>query len=79
MSENRVELNEQELEGVVGGAFHYYQKNGYNVCRVDDVGVYYASADAFGKIAAYAADTSKTAQQVVNWAVSNGYLSKSPI
>lgn len=75
----RIILNEQELDSVVGGAFHYIEKNGYRFCVVDNVGNYFASADAFGKISAYAADTTKSAQEVVNWALQNGYLSTSPI
>ena len=75
----RVELNEQNLENVVGGAFNYFQRNGQTICKVDGVGAYYASPTAFGQIAAHAAaDTSLTAQEVVDWAVANGYLSKNP-
>lgn len=74
----RVELNDQNLENVVGGAFHYIERNGQTICIVDNVGNYYAAPNAFGKIAAYASDTSLSAQEVVNWAVQNGYLSKKP-
>ena len=74
----RVELNEQNLENVVGGAFHYIQRNGQTICIVDNVGNYYASPTAFAQISAHASDTSLTAQEVVDWAVANGYLSKKP-
>ena len=37
----RVELNEQNLENVVGGAFHYnYNSDGTMTCRVDGYGSY---------------------------------------
>ena len=79
MSDNRIELNEQELESVIGGAFHYFQKNGYNLCYVDGIGTFFASANAFTQIAAHASDTSLTSQQIVDWAVEQGYLSNKPI
>lgn len=76
----RIELNEERLDEVVGGAFHYYtNSSGQFRCYVDDVGSFYAKSDAFGATASYAADTTKTAQEVVDWAVANGYLSKQPI
>lgn len=34
---NRVQLNEQELENVVGGAFKFYDMNGQGYCKVSDV------------------------------------------
>lgn len=74
----RVEINEQDLNNVVGGAFNYIERNGQTICIVDGVGAYYASSDAFGAIAAYSSDVTLTAQEVVDWAVANGYLSKNP-
>ena len=72
----RIELNEERLDEVVGGAFHYYTtQKGTRKCEVEDVGTYYVTADAFGAVAAHAADTSLTAQQVVDWAIENGYFS----
>ena len=73
-------IDEERLDEVVGGAFNYYTNGqGQRKCYVDDIGTYYVSADAFGAVAAYSSDTSKTAQDVVNWAVANGYFSKKPI
>jgi len=76
----RIELNEEHLDEVVGGAFHYYTNSaGKFRCRVDNIDTYYAKSDAFGAISAYASDTSLTSQQIVDWAISNGYLSTQPI
>lgn len=73
-------IDEERLDEVVGGAFNYYTNSkGQRKCHVDDVGTYYVSADAFGAVAAYSSDTSKTAQEIVNWALNNGYFSNNPI
>ena len=73
-------LNDERLDEVVGGAFHYYTNSkGYRKCVVDDVGTYYCSADAFGAVAAYASDTSLSAREVTDWALANGYFSDSPL
>lgn len=73
-------IDEERLDEVVGGAFNYYTNSqGQRRCYVDNIGTYYVSADAFGAVAAYSSDTSKSAQDVVNWAVANGYFSKKPI
>lgn len=73
-------INEGALNEVVGGAFHYYTNSaGKFRCRIDDIGTYYAKADAFGAISAYASDTSLTARQVLDWALANGYLSTEPL
>ena len=76
---SREMINEERLDEVVGGAFNYYtNKAGQRKCVVDGVGTYFVSADAFGAVAAYASDTSKTAKQVVDWAIKNGYFSTKP-
>lgn len=76
----REELREQDIEQVVGGAFRFYTNDaGQFKCKVDDVGTFYAKMDAFGAVAAYASDTSLTAQQVADWAIANGYFSGAPI
>jgi len=74
----REELNEERLNEVVGGAFHYIQRNGQTICIVDGVGNYYASSTAFAQISAHCSDMTLSAQEVVDWAVANGYLSKKP-
>lgn len=76
----RTELNEERLDEVVGGAFHYYTNSaGKFRCKVDNVGTYYAKSNAFGAIAAHASDVTLTAQQVVDWALAEGYLSTKPL
>lgn len=75
----RVELKEERLDEVVGGAFNYYtNKAGQKKCVVDGVGTYYCSETAFENVAAYAADITLTAQQVTDWALANGYFSYNP-
>ena len=77
---NRIELDEERLDEVVGGAFNYYTNSkGQRRCYVDNIGTFYVTADAFGAVAAHASDVTLTAQQVVDWAVSNGYFSSSPL
>ena len=76
---NIEKLTDDALDAVSGGAFNYFSRNGVNYCYVDDIGSFYASADAFGKVAAYSSDITKTAQEVVDWALANGYLSTTPI
>lgn len=76
----RIELNEERLDEVVGGAFHYYtNKAGQQKCVVDGVGSYYVTATAFENVAAHAADVTLSAQQVTDWALANGYFSTTPI
>jgi len=43
---DRMELNEQDLDNVVGGAFKFYDMNGQGMCKVSDVsnpGKYYCN------------------------------------
>lgn len=84
MEENnmaREELNEERLDEVVGGAFNYYTNSkGQRKVYIDALGIsYFASADAFGAVAAYSSDVTLTAQQVTDWALANGYFSANPI
>lgn len=78
---DRIEINEERLDEVVGGAFNYYtNKQGQRRCFVDDLNTaYYVSADAFGAVAAYSSDVTKTVQEIVDWAIANGYFSTKPI
>lgn len=76
----RMEIDENRMDEVVGGAFNYYTNDaGQRKCYVDKVGTYYVTADAFGAVAAYSSDTTKSAADVVAWAISNGYFSDKPI
>jgi len=78
---DRIPMDEERLDEVVGGAFNYYTNSkGQRRCYVDDLGTaYYVTADAFGAVAAYSSDTTKTVQQVTEWALANGYFSTTPI
>lgn len=76
----RIAVDEERLDEVVGGAFNYYtNKQGQRKVVVDGVGTYYCTADAFGAVAAYSSDTTKTAQQVTEWALAHGYFSTNPM
>ena len=78
----RVELNEMDMENVVGGAFRYNTyKNPdgteYMKCKVDGVGIFYCSDNAKKKITAYIMNFGAqniSAAEVVDWAKSNGYF-----
>lgn len=72
----RVELNEQDMEEVVGGAFHFqYNSKGQYVCKVDGVGVYYAQEGAKRAIAIYdAQNPGQGDAALTQWAIANGYL-----
>ena len=49
----RVELNEQDMGSIVGGAFNwYYDREGAAHCRVDGVGDFYVTAAAKDRYAA---------------------------
>lgn len=75
----REEIKEERLNEVVGGAFNYYTNSkGLARCYVDDIGTFYVSSTAFENVAAYASDVTLTAQQVVDWALANGYFSYNP-
>ena len=72
----RYELNEQDLELVMGGAFRFKEdENGNMLCKVDNIGMYHATDNAKRKIAEYiATQEPETPQQVVDWAISQNYL-----
>ena len=72
----RIELNELEMEDVVGGMFHYqYNSKGDYFCMVDGLGVYGAAENAKRKINLYNAENPGASdEELVNWAKANGYL-----
>ena len=72
----RIELDEQQMEDVVGGAFHFqYNRKGDYVCKVDGVGVYYAKESAKRAIAVYDAQNPGLGDAALTqWAIANGYL-----
>ena len=77
---DRIQLNEQDLNDVVGGEFHYqYNRKGQFICKVDSMGVYYAAENAREKIHAYdVAHPELNEQELTKWALGAGYLSYTP-
>lgn len=73
---NRVELKDEILENVVGGAFNYYTNaDGSMNCRVDGAGTYNCSENAKRKISLYIMNNAScTLDDIVNYALSNGYF-----
>jgi len=76
----RIELNEQNLEDVVGGAFNFYydpNNNGARSCYVDNVGNFTCTAEARDRLTALKLEHKKdhwSAQQYVNVLVNEGYF-----
>ena len=70
----RIQLNEKDVDEVVGGAFWYWtEPDGSYHCKVDGIGVYNASTSAKRQISLYyLEDRSRTAEDLVNYALSNG-------
>jgi len=73
---NRMELNEQDLDLVVGGAFHYNTaEDGSMTCRVDNGGTYHCTSNAKNKISVYVVQHKGCSlQDVINYALQNGYF-----
>ena len=73
---DRIELDEQALEGIVGGAFHFqYNKKGQYACKVDGIGSFFADEDAMRKIHKYdVANGGLSDQELVDWALSQHIL-----
>lgn len=73
---NHLELNEQDLELVIGGAFTYNtEADGTMTCRVDHVGTFYCTDNAKDKISAYIlTHKNATLQDVVDYALENKYF-----
>lgn len=48
MADDRIELNEQELDDIVGGSFNWYNERGTTLkrCRVTGVGTFYVTSTA---------------------------------
>jgi len=83
MSENRVELNEQDLEGVVGGAFLYSTYTNpdgseYMKCKVTGgYGTYQCTDNAKNKISKYiVGHPEATVQDIIDYAVNSGLFWK---
>lgn len=74
---NRIELNEQDLNDVVGGAFHYNTKpDGSMTCRVDHVNkTFNCTENAKNKISIYIMNHDDcTLQDIIDFAIQNGYF-----
>jgi len=79
----RVELNEQNLEDVVGGAFKFYDKDGYGRCKVSDVsqpGNYYCNpgTGAYEFMQMRGANPGLTADEYLQMALNRGILRTQP-
>jgi len=72
----RVELNEENLENVVGGAFRFrYDANGNFLCKVDGIGIFNAKESAVFQINKYDIEHPElTPADLVAWAKSQGLL-----
>ena len=70
----REELNAQDLDDVVGGAFYYqYNSKGQYVVKVDNVGFFYAKENAKRQINLYNAQHPGTSDaELTAWALSQG-------
>ena len=70
------ELNEQELELVIGGAFHYNTlPDGSMTCRVDGAGTYHCTDNAKQKMSVYFLQhPDSTLEEAINYALDNHYF-----
>lgn len=70
------ELNEQELELVIGGAFHYNTlPDGSMTCRVDGAGTYHCTDNAKQKMSVYFLQNPDcTLEEAINYALENHYF-----
>lgn len=73
---NRMELNDQDLDMVVGGAFHYNtMSDGSMTCRVDNDKTYKCTDNAKQKISTFfVKNPNATLQDAINYALQNGYF-----
>ena len=46
MADDRIQLNDEQVEDIVGGNFNWVTMNGQILCKVDGVGKYYATDTA---------------------------------
>ena len=74
----RVQLNEQDVKEVVGGAFNFFENanTGEPMCYVDGVGMYYVtSSDSKKNIIKMCAQNDGLSQQeLADMAVANGWI-----
>ena len=76
MASERIQLSEEELEDVVGGAFNfYYNDDGAYACYVDGIGRFQCNSRARDRYTALKLQHKKdrwTAQQYIDALVSEG-------
>ena len=76
----RVELNEQDTEQVVGGAFTYYEDGTDYKCDIDGYGTVYAKYSAKRTVTKiYLANKDKSVAEIVQMAMDAGVFSTTPI
>ena len=76
----RVQLNEEQVEKVVGGAFNFYtNKKGQQRCVVDDVGTYYVTPNAMMWVIERTAGSDDSSAVVTQEALDLGYFSVTPL
>ncbi len=72
----RVQLNDNQLEQVSGGAFNFYKKDDQNQCYVDGMGTFNCSADASNWVLQRMATTGAPVSTVIAEAVEKGLFWK---
>ena len=71
----RIQLNNDEIEKIVGGAFNFYTSaSGQPKCYIDDIGSYNCSGSAFSWFVERSAGSSDSAQTILNEGISLGYF-----
>ena len=81
----RVQLNEQDLDSVVGGAFIFYtnKDNGEKLCYVEGIGVYQPTSSQSKEnimvMCARSENAGKSQQELLDMAIGAGYLYGTPV
>ena len=80
MADDRMQLNEENLDEVVGGKFTFYtDQSGNPRCKVTDFGKFYTSADGFFKyITMRNASPNLTEAEYVQMAIDQGIIWTNP-
>ena len=72
----RVRLNNDDLQDVVGGAFNFYAKDNNGMCYIDGVGTYYCSPEASSWVVTKMTKAGTSPSDVVAEAVQQGLFWK---
>lgn len=80
---DRIQLNEQEVDQIVGGAFKFYDKDGQGYCKVSDVetpGKYYCTAGTgvYEFMKMRAENPGLSGDEYLQMAINNGILKTEP-